>query len=386
MSSAARKMIERAVLELLVDRLAAAGWSVESLDDGEEVTKVRGRPQLAALVFNLDDCVLHFVKRGKSRNFRQWIKLVRGNDGVDMISDWSIADADAGSDDDFDAQVQGVQERIEGGGVRFPSDDSDLVEKAAAAPAATRPHTRTSYWRCSAPGWPYEPVELRSRAQPDRRVPAGRGPRRRTVARGPRSIARASLRPREVLAREGRALVAQTQAAGGGVLEEQRGQRPPPGAGPEGEPMKTTVTKHKSVAVEVDQRGTFTAKVAGEELTAPSLAALKRKIDAALADAFEPFDAFTIRNFYADGPELEEYRVVGIGAEREKGRSSATWRNDRGLNLKQCYRDTPETRAQAEAYIAKWRANKVERDRMEAEEEALLEAIPLAVFPTKGAA
>lgn len=87
MNASARTKIERAVLALLVGELATAGWLIEATDDGEGYKKCKTERALFARVFDLDDCYVIF--RHGDDKFFNWVRLVRGNDGTDLISDYS---------------------------------------------------------------------------------------------------------------------------------------------------------------------------------------------------------------------------------------------------------------------------------------------------------
>lgn len=74
--------------------------------------------------------------------------------------------------------------------------------------------------------------------------------------------------------------------------------------------------KHRGVKIEfVEMGGVFVAIVNDKRTTAPSLSAIKSKIDKAQANTFEPFDAF---RFSSDGyrstkpDKIEKFRVTGI--------------------------------------------------------------------------
>ena len=96
--------IERAVAFNLLRHLAASGWDVVRVDDGDEQTTVtkESDPALAAmnLIFNLDIGWVHFAQ---AKGAFHAVSLVLGNDGTDLVADWSYAKDDA---DGFNACME----------------------------------------------------------------------------------------------------------------------------------------------------------------------------------------------------------------------------------------------------------------------------------------
>lgn len=99
-----RNLLERRVVWNLLKHLEAAGWHVRSVHDGEELTIVSTPKAAMELVFNLDDCRLHFSK--VPYRAAHTVVLVLGN-GVDCIADMSIGEQDGWTVaiDAFDAEV-----------------------------------------------------------------------------------------------------------------------------------------------------------------------------------------------------------------------------------------------------------------------------------------
>lgn len=91
--------VERRVLWNLFQHMAASGWVVTIVDDGEDITDVISSKQAMELVFDLDDAHLAFGN-GDNRSHVVWVVL--GNSGWDMISDWNYSHDDA---DGFNAAM-----------------------------------------------------------------------------------------------------------------------------------------------------------------------------------------------------------------------------------------------------------------------------------------
>lgn len=111
MSTTCRRMVERAVLVLLIDELKQKGWTATHIHDGDGWKAVAAAAQ-ERRVFGLDECTLRFCKDDATHT----VWLVQGNDGVDMISDWAYADGDP---DGFNAAMEYVQLLIDTLPVRF---------------------------------------------------------------------------------------------------------------------------------------------------------------------------------------------------------------------------------------------------------------------------
>jgi hypothetical protein len=101
----ARLRLERRIVAALLAHLSRKGWDCVMAYDGEEeytFSPSEGNLRKAAMeiVFNLDDCFLHFAPDGKKKP-RHWVRVVLGN-GIDCISDWSYTEGDA---DGFNAAM-----------------------------------------------------------------------------------------------------------------------------------------------------------------------------------------------------------------------------------------------------------------------------------------
>jgi hypothetical protein len=93
--------LERRIVWALCQNLKARGWSVHTVWDGEELTRVSTPKEAMELIFNLDEASLRFTKDGKKLH---GVLLILGN-GEDIISDWNYSVADA---DGFDADMVAV--------------------------------------------------------------------------------------------------------------------------------------------------------------------------------------------------------------------------------------------------------------------------------------
>lgn len=97
--------IERRIVWNLIDKLAAAGFLVVGVDDGDD-KPVKCADAMAAMeaVFAVDDCRL-LIKKPGTRGSSHAILLVGGN-GEDIISDWNYT---TGDPDGFNAFMEGFK-------------------------------------------------------------------------------------------------------------------------------------------------------------------------------------------------------------------------------------------------------------------------------------
>ena len=95
-----RGKVERRVVGNLIDHLLKKGFTLSSVYDGEEDTKVGTIKEAMEVVFNLDESRIYFENStGGNHN----VLIVLGNDGWDCISDWTFFHGDT---DGFDAAMK----------------------------------------------------------------------------------------------------------------------------------------------------------------------------------------------------------------------------------------------------------------------------------------
>jgi hypothetical protein len=86
-----RCALEVAVIRQTLAALQVAGFHPVAVDDGEEMVDARSADEVLTLALNLDDCYVHF-------GAGNWMRLVFGNDGWDVISDYSAGDCNPFAD------------------------------------------------------------------------------------------------------------------------------------------------------------------------------------------------------------------------------------------------------------------------------------------------
>jgi hypothetical protein len=89
---AARQKVERRIALAAVDALLAAGYSL-GVNDGEEITISfsKDRAAIADALFTTDEDYLYIYERPeeKDKTPDMWVRFVYGNDGWDVICDYS---------------------------------------------------------------------------------------------------------------------------------------------------------------------------------------------------------------------------------------------------------------------------------------------------------
>lgn len=95
MSVKMRQYVERKIAQVLLRDGIAAGYSV-AIENGdsteEELAPKTCRKKILAQMFQTDDEYLHFYREGddpKDGSFG-WVRFVYGNDGYDVISDYTV--------------------------------------------------------------------------------------------------------------------------------------------------------------------------------------------------------------------------------------------------------------------------------------------------------
>ena len=88
-----RSDIEMAIVKHLLERAKEFGWVCTKVDNGDGYVRVAEDDEALGTAFAADSADLHFERKG----FRQqWVYLVFGNDGYDVIADHTEPDDEYG--------------------------------------------------------------------------------------------------------------------------------------------------------------------------------------------------------------------------------------------------------------------------------------------------
>lgn len=89
MSVKMRQKVEREICTAVVDALLAAGFtiSVDNGGDSNELSDSSDRVAILAAMFLTDDEYLHAGKDGHPVG---WVRFIYGNDGYDVMSDYTV--------------------------------------------------------------------------------------------------------------------------------------------------------------------------------------------------------------------------------------------------------------------------------------------------------
>jgi hypothetical protein len=133
--------------------------------------------------------------------------------------------------------------------------------------------------------------------------------------------------------------------------------------------VSTTEFKHKGTDIIVTAGGEFTARVNGIDLTAGSLAAIRKKIDKSAP--FTPFDAFTVDDFYQEG--IRKHRIVGV--KKIRGRLSHEFITDKGHTIQNLHVSSKAALERAKKWLDQRAKHRKQREAMEKLEDKLQEEI-----------
>jgi hypothetical protein len=76
---------EVAVIRQTMAALQVAGFHPVKVEDGEETTAARSADEVLTLALNVDECYVSFERYNETG----WLRLVFGNDGFDVVCDYS---------------------------------------------------------------------------------------------------------------------------------------------------------------------------------------------------------------------------------------------------------------------------------------------------------
>ena len=109
MNTEKRIEIERKIVAFLYNAMAAAGWQVDYIFDGEDNVRYAEWTEADVLdtVFSVDEATISFVKNKGWGRMRRSAFIVLGNDGWDCINDHTCSNPSI-PEDDFEAVMKTV--------------------------------------------------------------------------------------------------------------------------------------------------------------------------------------------------------------------------------------------------------------------------------------
>jgi hypothetical protein len=105
-----RQQMERRIVVSLIDELLGRGFII-NVDDGDGMlfkAATFNRQTIIDAVMNTDEDYLHAYKDGV-KNGGGWVRLIYGNDGYDVISDYCV------QLEPFMVQTQALADKLEAG-------------------------------------------------------------------------------------------------------------------------------------------------------------------------------------------------------------------------------------------------------------------------------
>ena len=107
MNTEQRIEIERKIVTFLYNAMAAAGWQVDYIFDGQDNVRYAEWTEADVLdtVFSVDAATVRFVKNKNWRRMRRSAFIVLGNSGWDCINDHTCSNPSI-PEDDFEAVMK----------------------------------------------------------------------------------------------------------------------------------------------------------------------------------------------------------------------------------------------------------------------------------------
>ena len=107
MNTEKRIEIERKIVAFLYNAMAAAGWQVDYIFDGEDNVRYAEWTEADVLdtVFSVDEAQVSFVKSTGRGRIRRVVDIILGNSGWDCINDHSLSNPN-NPDDNFEDVMQ----------------------------------------------------------------------------------------------------------------------------------------------------------------------------------------------------------------------------------------------------------------------------------------
>jgi hypothetical protein len=131
--------------------------------------------------------------------------------------------------------------------------------------------------------------------------------------------------------------------------------------------------EHKGIKIDLKDNGEFVAKVGGKEIVAPSIVAMKKKLDR--VEPFKPFEAFSI-DWEGD---TKTFTVIGV--EKHRRYNQYSWRSENGYRHNTVYATTKENVAVAKKLKAMIDAHDKAEKKYEAAKQELQDQLVEAPYP-----
>ena len=99
--------VERKIVAFLYNAMAAAGWQVDYIFDGQDNVRYAEWTEAKVLdtVFSVNDATVSFVKSTGRGRIRRVVDIILGNSGWDCVNDHSLSNPN-NPDDDFEDVMQ----------------------------------------------------------------------------------------------------------------------------------------------------------------------------------------------------------------------------------------------------------------------------------------
>lgn len=107
MNTEKRIEVERKIVAFLYNAMAAAGWQVDYIFDGQDNVRYAEwtETKVLGIVFSVDEAQISFVKSTGRGRIRRVVDIILGNSGWDCINDHTCSDPND-VDDNFEAVMK----------------------------------------------------------------------------------------------------------------------------------------------------------------------------------------------------------------------------------------------------------------------------------------
>lgn len=82
-----RQEVERTIVRATIEEAIKQGWTVKSVDNGEDRTRVDSVDKAMAEAFACDEAHIYLARGGRVG----WVYIVLGNEGWTVVSDYTMS-------------------------------------------------------------------------------------------------------------------------------------------------------------------------------------------------------------------------------------------------------------------------------------------------------
>jgi hypothetical protein len=130
-----RQEVERAIVRATIEEAEKQGWTLYRVSNGEEIVRTDSHEAALEAAFACDEAHLHF---GTSDGQEAWVFIVLGNDGWDVICDYTLS---------FNAVIDATDRLVE----KFERESQEQPLGGSRCPDCGQPGERKGHQTCQYP-------------------------------------------------------------------------------------------------------------------------------------------------------------------------------------------------------------------------------------------